>query len=44
VAKAVVSEMVETGDAVPYIAFIILPVAGFVAFAAVKGKKKREQD
>ncbi len=40
----VVSEMVETGDNVPYIAFIILPIAGIVAFAAVKGKKKREQD
>ena len=44
VVDTVVSEMVETGDAVPYVAFIILPVAGIVAFAALKGKKKREQD
>lgn len=39
-----VSDMVETGHAVPYVAFIILPVAGIVAFASYKRKKKSEQE
>lgn len=40
----IISDMVETGDAVPYVAFIILPVAGIIAFAAYKRKKKSEQE
>jgi len=44
VGDTVVSDMVETGDAVPYVAFIILPVAGIFAFATYKRKKKSEQE
>ncbi len=40
----VLSDMVETGDAVPYIAFIILPFAGVLAMTTYKRKKKAEQE
>ncbi len=44
VADADVSDSVETGDAVPYVAFIIVPVAFAVAMVTYKRKKKTEQD
>lgn len=40
----IISDAVETGDAVPYIAFIILPVAGIFAAVTYKRKKKAEQE
>ncbi len=39
-----VSAPVETGDVVPYVAFIILPIAAVAAVVTVKRKKKSEQD
>ncbi len=42
--ETVLSDMVETGDAVPYIAFIILPFAGVLAMTTYKRKKKAEQE
>ena len=42
--ETILSDAVETGDAVPYIAFIILPFAGVLAMTTYKRKKKAEQE
>ncbi len=42
--EADVSDAVETGDKVPYVAFIILPVAAVALFITVKRKKKSIED
>ncbi len=39
-----ISEAIETGDAVPYVAFIILPVAFTAAVVTYKKKKKADQE
>lgn len=43
-AKTDVSEFVETGDVVPYVAFIIVPIAFTAAAVTYKRKKKSEED
>lgn len=42
--ETILSDAVETGDVIPYIAFIILPVAGVLAAVTYKRKKKSEQE
>lgn len=42
--EADVSESVETGDVVPYVAFIVLPIALAAAVITFKSKKKSEQN
>ena len=44
VAPADASEFVETGDVVPYAAFIIVPIAFTAAAVTYKRKKKSEED
>lgn len=42
--ETIVSDTVKTGDNVPYVAFIILPVAGVLAAVTYKRKRKAEQE
>ncbi len=39
----IISDMVETGDAVPYVAFIILPFAGILAGVTYSRRKKKSE-